>query len=301
LQSLASLKGMMLQPDMVELYLQNNMLSDLDHMIVQPRLKELRLENNFLISLRGFVTQPKLESLWLEPNPICLHPHHRLMVAILQNNNYLVRIDDVLIEREDRLLARALAPYVADALRAGWLLDTEVAVDADYDMTVEEFQMFQSRGALSEDDMSGTGGGVGVGEGDHDTIVASPHGGGGGGERGGDGEWPSMLSASGMMAVMPQSPATGGSRLQTSIEVEYGLGGDGMGEGEGGEGATEEERMRSQIARLTDALVRATQKAKLKDSLLAETQNKLRDAKENAVKVVKPWNPQPFAFLSLVP
>ena len=35
----------MLQPDMVELYLQNNMLSDLDHMIVQPRLKELRLEN----------------------------------------------------------------------------------------------------------------------------------------------------------------------------------------------------------------------------------------------------------------
>jgi len=39
LQSLASLKGMMLQPDMVELYLQNNMLSDLDHMIVQPRLR----------------------------------------------------------------------------------------------------------------------------------------------------------------------------------------------------------------------------------------------------------------------
>lgn len=43
---------MMLQSDMVELYLQNNMLSDLDHLIVQPRLKELRLENNFLISLR---------------------------------------------------------------------------------------------------------------------------------------------------------------------------------------------------------------------------------------------------------
>ena len=59
--------------------------------------------------------------------------------------------------------------------------------------------------------------------------------------------------------------------------------------------------MRSQIARLTDALVRATQKAKLKDSLLAETQNKLRDAKENALKVAKPWNPQAFAFLILVP
>jgi hypothetical protein len=31
---------------------------------------------------------------WLDPNPICEHPHYKLMVAILQNNNYLIRIDD---------------------------------------------------------------------------------------------------------------------------------------------------------------------------------------------------------------
>eukprot|EP00282_Hemiselmis_andersenii_P005693 CAMPEP_0114120962 /NCGR_PEP_ID=MMETSP0043_2-20121206/6931_1 /TAXON_ID=464988 /ORGANISM="Hemiselmis andersenii, Strain CCMP644" /LENGTH=455 /DNA_ID=CAMNT_0001213625 /DNA_START=259 /DNA_END=1623 /DNA_ORIENTATION=+ len=143
-QSLASLEGMQLQPDMAELFLQNNMLSDLDHFIPQPKLKELRLENNVIISFKGFSTQPKLESIWLEPNPICMHPNYRLMVAIAQNNNYLVRIDDQLIDREDRLLARALAPYVGDALRAGWLLDTEPSPDADLDMTVEEFRHFHA-------------------------------------------------------------------------------------------------------------------------------------------------------------
>ena len=29
-----------------------------------------------------------------------------------------------LVEKEERLLAAALAPYCADALRAGWILDT---------------------------------------------------------------------------------------------------------------------------------------------------------------------------------
>lgn len=162
----------------------------MDYLIPQPRLKELRLENNFIISFRGFVTQPKLEAVWLEPNPICMHPNYRLMVAILQNNNYLVRVDDNLIDREDRLLARALGPYVADALRAGWLLDTELAVEADYDMTVEEFQAFQFPGPGDQ----------------HDTIVA-----GRGLEEGGD--W--SFDQSG---VAPGSPDA----LHNSIEVEYG-------------------------------------------------------------------------------
>jgi hypothetical protein len=46
---------------MVELYLQNNMLTDLDNFIAQPRMKELRLENNFIVSFKGFLPQPKLE------------------------------------------------------------------------------------------------------------------------------------------------------------------------------------------------------------------------------------------------
>jgi hypothetical protein len=49
-----------------------------------------------------------------------------------------------LIDREDRLLARALAPFVSDALRAGWLLQTDEEPTADYDMSVEEFQQFQT-------------------------------------------------------------------------------------------------------------------------------------------------------------
>lgn len=47
---------------------------------------------------------------------------------------------------------------------------------------------------------------------------------------------------------------------------------------------TEEERSRSQIARLTDALVRASQKGKMREQLLFETQNKLRAAQEAAAK-----------------
>ena len=39
--------------DMVELYLQNNLLMELTHLPAQPKLKELRLELNDLTSFKG--------------------------------------------------------------------------------------------------------------------------------------------------------------------------------------------------------------------------------------------------------
>ena len=53
----------------------------------------------------------------------------------------LQRIDGVVVEKEERLLATALAPYVAEALRAGWVLDTVPNPNAHLDMTLAEYQV----------------------------------------------------------------------------------------------------------------------------------------------------------------
>ena len=53
----------------------------------------------------------------------------------------LQRIDGVVVEKEERLLAAALAPYVAEALRAGWVLDTVPNPNAHLDMTLAEYQV----------------------------------------------------------------------------------------------------------------------------------------------------------------
>ena len=45
------------------------------------------------------------------------------------------------MEKEERLLATALAPYVAEALRAGWVLDTVPNPNAHLDMTLAEYQV----------------------------------------------------------------------------------------------------------------------------------------------------------------
>ena len=54
----------------------------------------------------------------------------------------LQRIDGVVVEKEERLLAAALAPYVAEALRAGWVLDTVPNPNAHLDMTLAEYQVW---------------------------------------------------------------------------------------------------------------------------------------------------------------
>jgi hypothetical protein len=152
-QALTSLKGMPVVDDMVELYLQNNFLTDLHFLLPQPKLRELRVELNCLTSLKGFTHQPRLEQVWLEGNPIAEHPHYRLMILIVHElgvgghsgGGGIQRIDGVLVEKEERLLATALAPYVAEAIRSGWVLGTAPNPNADLDMTLAEYQVWPSR------------------------------------------------------------------------------------------------------------------------------------------------------------
>ena len=51
--------------DMAELYLQNNLLSELTDLTPQPKLRELRLELNNLTSLKGWVHHPRLDQVYL--------------------------------------------------------------------------------------------------------------------------------------------------------------------------------------------------------------------------------------------
>ena len=64
-QALTSVKGMPVVEDMAELYLQNNLLSELTDLTPQPKLRELRLELNNLTSLKGWVHHPRLDQVYL--------------------------------------------------------------------------------------------------------------------------------------------------------------------------------------------------------------------------------------------
>eukprot|EP00960_Hanusia_phi_P064055 765677-Hanusia_phi.AAC.5 len=257
-QALTSLKGMTVQSDMVELYLQNNLLTNFEHLPQQPKLKEIRLENNVLHSFRGFQQQPRLEQIWLEGNPIFAHPQYRLMVAILQLNGYLTRIDNVLVERDERLLAQALAPYVTEALRAGWLLDTVRQHEADLDMSVAEFQEYQYSNNLN-DSLLPLGRAAANGRANKISLDYSEEG-------------ASSQGAGGYAAAM-QKGGQESPHLSANVDQDAEMGSPG--------------RMAAQIERLTDALVRASQKSNVKEKLLVETSAKLRAVQETAERTKK--------------
>ena len=54
----------------------------------------------------------------------------------------LQRIEGDLVEKEERLLAAALAPYCADALRAGWVLDRQIFLTSQIFLTGAKRQAF---------------------------------------------------------------------------------------------------------------------------------------------------------------
>jgi len=180
-------------------------------------------------------------------------------------------------------LASALAPYVADALRAGWLLDTVAQPDAEQDLSLEEFQELQYAGngdivSLTESRPSppqGTSHASAILSILSEPVATTPP----KAQRPSKDAWvesPNEMETSfghGSRSS-PDTPSHAKALDQWAEEV--------AAEDEDVGGTESKARMSAQIERLTDALVRASQKSNVKEKLLTETSAKLRAVQESS-------------------
>jgi hypothetical protein len=202
-------------------------------------------------------------------------PLYRLMVLVLQPSAALRLIDDTQVERDERMLAQALRAHVHEALQEGWVLDTVPRPNAEIDLNLEEFADYARAHPVALAEPSPRGG-------------TSP---GAGRARG------ASLSPGSLYDAAPPGRA----RAARTPSPGKALGGRGAGAGddaapldleallssvaprpgalatEGSEGGDGEGR----VERLTEALVRMTQKAHGKEKLLAEATGKLRRAEDD--------------------
>lgn len=136
--SLTSLHGLGVHPEVKRIYMQNNLLTSFEGWELQPRLEELNAQDNLIETLRGFTDQPRLETLWLKGNPVTNLYCYRLM-CIAAVGRSLRMIDGEAVKKYEMERALSLGPTVAEAIRDGWVLDTVPALDADYDMVLEQY------------------------------------------------------------------------------------------------------------------------------------------------------------------
>jgi hypothetical protein len=143
--ALTSLHGLGVHPEVKRIYMQNNALTSFEGWEMQPRLEELHAEDNLIETLRGLTEQPRLEILWLKGNPVTNLYCYRLM-CIAAVGKSLRTIDGEPVKKNEVERALALGPIVAEAIRDGWVLDTVPALDADYDMVLEQYAYFRRQG-----------------------------------------------------------------------------------------------------------------------------------------------------------
>lgn len=142
--ALTSLNGLGVHPEVKRIYMQNNMLTSFEGWEMQPRLHELHAEDNLIETLRGLTEQPRLEILWLKGNPVTSLYCYRLMCIAVVGKS-LRMIDGEPVRRHEMERALSLGPSIAEAIRDGWVLDTVPALDADYDMVLEQYAYFRKQ------------------------------------------------------------------------------------------------------------------------------------------------------------
>lgn len=87
------MEGLGIRDDLKVLYLHNNYLVSFKYLLSQPALESFSIANNCIASFFALEYQPKLQHLIAEGNPICKHPHYRVM-ALMTAGLHLKKIDN---------------------------------------------------------------------------------------------------------------------------------------------------------------------------------------------------------------
>ncbi len=120
-RSLTTLRGIRTEPEMTELFLQGNLLTDFEGMPHQPSLRILHCEDNKLCSLRGLERCSHIEEIFLQGNPLSKLDLLPLMCFMVIGKE-LRFVNGNCVPRNVASLASCMSKQIYDYLREGWVL-----------------------------------------------------------------------------------------------------------------------------------------------------------------------------------